>query len=151
MLSTGQRSRSETSPVAAPQLRAVEFAQRDGGHAHLVSVGARQEAQPEDLEAVARGHAVHILVDGADQHLPPEALDGAGRLPLLAQPVEHGDAVEVVAAGALAPQRQQAARDGQILSAALRKRRRRNDSVKCRGAGSAPRRSVEIRPPGSMK
>ena len=98
-----------------PEFRAIQFAQRDGGHAHLVSVGARQEAQPEDLKSVARGHAVHILVDGADQHLPPEALDGARRLALFAQPVEHGDAVQIVAPGALAPQRQQSARDGQLV------------------------------------
>ena len=99
-----------------PQLRAVQLAQRDGGHAHLVPIGAGEETQPEDLKAVARGHAVHILVNGADQHLAPEALDGAGRLPLFAQPVEHGDAIEIVAPGTLAPQRQQSAGDGDLVA-----------------------------------
>ena len=87
---------------------------------------------------MARGEAVDIFVDGADQDLTPEAVDGARRLPLFAQPVEHGDAVQILAAGTLAPQGQQSARDGQLVARVLRNLSRRNDPVKCRGAGSAP-------------
>ena len=58
----------------------------------------------------------NIFIDGADQHLAPEAFDGARRLPLFAQPVEHGDAIQIVAPGALAPQCQQTARDGQLVA-----------------------------------
>ena len=54
------------------------------------------------------GHAVQVLIDGAHQHLAPEAVDGARRLALLQQPVEHADAVQVLAARAFAAQGQQA-------------------------------------------
>ena len=38
-----------------------------------------------------------------------------------------------------------------ILSAIDRHRILRNDPAKCNGAGNRPRRSTEIRPPGSRK
>ena len=65
-----------------------------------------------------RRHAVQVLIDGADQHLPPEAVDGVRRLPLLQQPVEHADAVQILAPGALAAQGQQRARDAGLVGAA---------------------------------
>ena len=77
------------------RLFVVEFAQRDIGDAHLVGIGAGDHAQPEDLKAVRRGHAIQLFIDGADQHLTPVAFDGAFGLALFAEPVEHGDAVEI--------------------------------------------------------
>ena len=41
------------------------------------------------------GHAIELFVDGAEQHLPPEALQGDGALLLFAKPREHRDLVEI--------------------------------------------------------
>ena len=100
------------------------------GHAHFVGIGARQEAQPEDLKAVDRRHAVQIFVHRADQHLPPEAVDGVRRLALLQQPVEHADAVQVLAARAFAADARAGRARSPVLSARLRQCMRRKEPVK---------------------
>ncbi len=101
-----------------------------GGNAHLVGIRARQKAQPEDLEPVDGGHAVQVLIHRAHQHLAPEAVDGARRLALLEQPVEHADAVQVLAPRAFPADGQQRARDAHLVGARSRQRMRRNDPVK---------------------
>ncbi len=63
-----------------------------------------------------RRQAVDILIDSADQYLPPEALDGARSLALFAQPVEHSDAIQIIAPIAFAAQRQKTAGDGQFVA-----------------------------------
>src|SRR3954468_2154304 len=47
-------------------------------------------------------HLVQFFVHGADQHLTPEALDGALGLALLLEPVEHRNRIQVLALEALA-------------------------------------------------
>ena len=63
-------------------------------------------------------HAVQVFVDGADQHLPPEAVDGVRRLALLQQPVEHADAVQILAPRAFPAQGQEGAGDGEFVGGA---------------------------------
>ena len=103
---------------AAPGFGAVQLGQRHGGNAHLVGIGAGEESQPEDLETVRGGHAVELLIDGADQDLPPESLDGGRGLPLLAEPVAHRNVVQIAAHIVLTAQRKEAARDGQLVGRA---------------------------------
>ena len=102
---------------ALPGIGAVKLRQRNSGHAHFVGIGAWRGSHPENLETVEGGHTVQIFVDGAHQHLPPEAVDGARRLALLQQPVEHADAVEIFAARAFAAQRGHGARDADLVGA----------------------------------
>ncbi len=87
---------------ALPAFRAVQIAQRHRRDPHLVSVGASQKAQPENLKPVAGGHAIQIFIHRADQHLIPEASDGPLGLALFAQPIEHGDSVQILAPSMLA-------------------------------------------------
>src|SRR5689334_15698515 len=61
------------------------------------------------------GHAIEIFVDGADQNLAPESLDRAGSLFLFAQPIEHGDALEIGPLAIFFTGRQQAARDAEFV------------------------------------
>ncbi len=63
-------------------------------------------------------HAVQVFVDGADQHLPPEAVDGVGRLALLQEPVEHADTIQILAPGAFPAQGHEGAGDGELVGAA---------------------------------
>jgi hypothetical protein len=65
---------------------------------------------------VPGGHAVEIFVDRAHQHLPPEAVDRARRLPLLQQPVAHADFVQILPPCALAANCPEPARDGQLVA-----------------------------------
>jgi hypothetical protein len=95
-------------------------------------------------------HSLEVFVDRADQHLPPEPVDNPVGLPLFLKPLRHGDAVEVATPGALAPQRQQCARQG-AFSPQVRQRMEANDSAKCAGAGSQPRFNTDTLPPGSIK
>ncbi len=74
--------------------------------------------KPENLKAVDGRHLVQVLVDGADQNLPPEAVDGVGSLAFLQQPVEHADAVEVLAPGTFTAQREQGAADRDLVGGA---------------------------------
>src|ERR1051325_433025 len=80
---------------SGPTVRGVEFAERNRRDSHFVSVRCRKKAQPENLEAVLRGHAIQFFIDRTYQHLTPETFDGALRLVLLLQPIEHRDFVEV--------------------------------------------------------
>ena len=102
---------------ALPRIGRIQLPERDAGDAHLVAIGGAQKAQPEHLETVDRRHTVQVFVDGADQHLPPEAVDGVRRLPLLQQPVEHADAIQIFAPRAFPPQRHEGARDGELVGA----------------------------------
>src|ERR1035438_7417277 len=81
-------------------------------------IGGSQEAEPEDLEAVNSRHTIQVFIDSADQHLPPETVDGVRRLALLEQPVEHADAVEIFTPRAFAAQGQEGAGDGEFVGAA---------------------------------
>ena len=99
---TGDRRLQFHIADTLPRVATVETSQRNGGHAHFVSIFAREKPQPEHLEPVRGSHAIQFFVDRAHQHLPPETLDGARRLALLFQPVEHGDAVEIGASPARA-------------------------------------------------
>ena len=76
---TGERNRNSTLPMRFQRRFAIESAERHGGDAHFIGVLTRKKAQAENLEAMRGGHAIQFLVDRADQHLPPEALDGARR------------------------------------------------------------------------
>src|SRR5260370_9651622 len=67
------------------------------------------------MEAVKRRRAIQVFVDGADQHLAPEAADRALGLAFLAKPIEHGDALEIRALLILAPDRQQPAGDRKLV------------------------------------
>ncbi len=102
---------------ALPGVGGIELGQGNGGDSHLVGIGARQKTQPEDLEPVHGSHAVEVLIDGADQDLAPEAVDGARRLAFLEEPVEHADAVQIRAAGMFAADGQQRARDAELVRA----------------------------------
>src|SRR5689334_17567186 len=67
---------------------------------------------------MARRHVLEIFVDGADQDLTPEAIDGARSLAFLQEPIEHADAVEVGAARVFAAESSQSARDAEFVGAA---------------------------------
>ena len=58
---------------------------------------------------------MEFLVDGADEDLAPEPLDGAGGLALLAEPVQHGDGIEIPARVALQLNGEQRAADGELV------------------------------------
>ena len=109
---------AETEPDvghATPGVRAVEIAEGDVGHAHLIGIICRQEAEADDLEAVAGGHTVQFFVDGADEDLTPETLDGVGRLAFFAEPVEHGDVVQIRSAAVLPHDAQEGTGDGDFV------------------------------------
>src|SRR5580698_11134144 len=78
-----------------PRFGSIETAERDGGHAHLIRIFSRQEAEAEYLKPVRGGHAVEFFVNRADQHLAPETFDRAGGLAFFFQPFAHGDAIEI--------------------------------------------------------
>ncbi len=81
----------------------------------MIRVRSREEPESEHLQAVRGGHAVQFLIDGADQNLPPEAFDGALGLALLAKPIEHRNAIQVVAE-ALAIDGEKGAAHGELLT-----------------------------------
>ena len=79
----------------------VKLGERDDGNAHAVAAAVGEECFPEDVDAEARVGLVELFVERADEDDAPEAIDGALRLALLLQPVEHGDAFgRVQASGA---------------------------------------------------
>ena len=67
---------------AAPGIAGIKLGQRNGGHAHFVGIGAREEAQREDLEAMDGGHVFEVFIDGAHQNLAPDAENGTASHPL---------------------------------------------------------------------
>src|SRR6185295_17920874 len=60
-----------------PRIGTVQRAERYVGNAHFVTGVSGQETEPEYLKSVDGRHPVQIFVDGADQHLSPEALNGS--------------------------------------------------------------------------
>ena len=74
-------------PVA--EFVAVESAERHGRQFDLEAAPVAEEAVHEDLAGVAEADAVGRLVEGAGEHEAPEAVDGAGRLAVAAEPVEE--------------------------------------------------------------
>src|SRR5689334_3579398 len=74
----------------------VEFGERYGGNAHAVSCAVGEEGFPENVDAVAGIGFVELFIERTDEHDTPEALDGTFGLVAAAQPVEHGDAPELV-------------------------------------------------------
>ena len=85
------------------------------------------------------GHAVQVFVDGADQDLAPETVDGSFGLALFIEPLPHGDAVEVRAGSVFAANGLKALATA-IFSRRSRKFSFRNEPVKWAGAGSRPAR-----------
>ena len=130
---------------AFPRLAAIQFAQRHRRNAHLVRLRPRQKPQPEHLKSMRGGHAVELFVHGADQHLTPETFDRARGLPLLAQPIEHGDSIQIRATAF--------ARDGQQRAAyrklfpGVQKRELEKRFREMRGGGEHPR--FQDAPPAS--
>ncbi len=103
---------------AAPRVLAVQTAERNGRHSHLIAIGPRQESEPEYLESMQRGHAIEILVNRAHQHLTPESLDRAFCLVVLAKPPQHRDAAEIVARAVFTAEREQSSRDRKLVAGA---------------------------------
>src|ERR1700689_932898 len=70
----------------------VELGERYDGNSHAVATTVGEERLPENVDSETRVGLVKFLVEGADEDDAPEAIDGALRLALLLQPLEHGDA-----------------------------------------------------------
>ena len=128
IFSTGARMRSSAWPMRFQASRAIKTAERHGRDAHFVGILSGQEAEAEHLKSVGGGHAIQFFVDGADQHLPPETLDGARGLALFFQPLLHGDAVQIVAVVLTVDGADRARRPPAFPE--VRKVRLRNDSAK---------------------
>src|SRR5882757_4324907 len=78
-----------------PGIRSIKLPQRNIRNPHLIRFLASQKPKPEHLEPMRRRHLVQFFVDRANQNLPPEPVDRLGRLLLLAQPIEHRNAIQI--------------------------------------------------------
>ncbi len=126
----------------------IEIGERNRWEAHASSFGRLEERIAKHQRGVAHGDLVEIVVERADQYRRPEAIDRLLRLSVAQQPRLE---IFVGVGGQRGHQRQQRARDRQLVFQVEHGRSQEREA-RCawaRAARSAA--STDDLPPGRMK
>jgi len=135
----------------APGIYAVQLAQRHVRDSHSYESARATASQPEHLEPVQGAIRSSSSLTALTSTWRQKRSMACGVCFFSRSQSSNGDLVKIFPPAPLAHQHLSMARAMVSLSAAPRQGMRRNDMVRCRGAGRGPRPRFDRRPPGSRK